>query len=209
MAGLKLYYQHGFNRPRMVALHEAMLAEGIESPYAERLEEWKPDPRTTPGSPPRWPCGEYFAIRDQALIAHATQIDPDGFLFQVPLELQQRVWPTEDFELVRADVETGCPRTTCSRVSAVAKIWRPETRPHERADGPRTTPGGLGGQGPEAPNDVKAGWVAFAVFIGSRARRGLPRVQPHQAPAQGRENAERGVFDPSDKPANERTPTAP
>ena len=29
---LKLYYQHGFNRPRSQALHDAMLAHGLESP---------------------------------------------------------------------------------------------------------------------------------------------------------------------------------
>ena len=32
------------------------------------------------------------------LLAHATQVDPDGSWFHVPRELQQRIWPTEDFE---------------------------------------------------------------------------------------------------------------
>jgi mycothiol S-conjugate amidase len=31
-------------------------------------------------------------------MAHATQVDPDGFWFQVPLEIQQRVWGVEEFE---------------------------------------------------------------------------------------------------------------
>src|SRR3954464_12748332 len=31
-------------------------------------------------------------------MAPATQVDPDGFLFQVPLEIQQRVWGVEEFE---------------------------------------------------------------------------------------------------------------
>ena len=43
-------------------------------------------------------CGDYFDMRDQALLAHATQVDPDGSWFQVPREMQQRIWPTEDFE---------------------------------------------------------------------------------------------------------------
>src|SRR3954447_21431494 len=34
---LKLYYQHGFNRLKAVAIHEAMLEHGLESPYTERL----------------------------------------------------------------------------------------------------------------------------------------------------------------------------
>lgn len=106
---LKLYYQHGFNRPRMVALHEAVLARGLESPFAERMEHWKPDPKHDARVTTRVPCAEYFPVRDRALIAHATQIDPDGFFFQVPMDLQQEVWPTEDFELVRSLVESPTP----------------------------------------------------------------------------------------------------
>ena len=65
----------------MLALHEAMLAAGLESPYAEWLEEWKPEPERDARITTRVPCGDYFEVRDQALLAHATQIDPDGFWF--------------------------------------------------------------------------------------------------------------------------------
>ncbi|KPC95392.1 GlcNAc-PI de-N-acetylase, partial [Streptomyces sp. NRRL F-6602] len=37
---MKLYYNQGFNRPRTTALHEALLARGMESPYGEWLERW-------------------------------------------------------------------------------------------------------------------------------------------------------------------------
>jgi mycothiol S-conjugate amidase len=47
------------------------------------------------------PCGDYFEIRDRALLAHATQVDPDGPWFHCPLDLQRKIWPTEDFELAR------------------------------------------------------------------------------------------------------------
>ena len=106
---LKLYYQHGFNRPRTLALHEAMLTEGIESPFTERLEEWKANPEHDARITTRVPCGDYFEVRDRALIAHATQIDPDGFFFRAPLDLQRRVWPTEEFELVTSLVDTSLP----------------------------------------------------------------------------------------------------
>ncbi|HET6151721.1 MAG TPA: mycothiol conjugate amidase Mca [Marmoricola sp.] len=106
---LKLYYQHGFNRLRTVALHEAMLARGLESPLAERLEQWKPDPAHDARITTRVPCGDYFPVRDQALIAHATQIDPDGFFFKIPMDLQQEIWPTEDFELVTSLVDSPTP----------------------------------------------------------------------------------------------------
>lgn len=94
---LKIYYNGGWSKDRLLALHEAMLAEGIESPYAEWLANWKPrrplNRRTTTIE-----CGEFFETRDRALLAHATQVDPDGFWFKVPLEIQQRVWGVEEFE---------------------------------------------------------------------------------------------------------------
>ncbi|ROR92335.1 mycothiol conjugate amidase Mca [Nocardioides aurantiacus] len=105
----KLYYQHGFNRPRSLAIHEAMEAAGLESPFAERLKEWKADPAHDARITTRVPCGEYFEVRDRALIAHATQIDPDGFFFKAPIALQQQVWPTEEFELVVSRVESPLP----------------------------------------------------------------------------------------------------
>ncbi len=106
---LKLYYQHTFHRDRIVAMHEAMIARGLESPYAERLDEWEPNPEHERRVTTRVPCAEFFAVRDQALIAHATQIDPDGSWFAVPLEVSKEAWPTEDFELAHSIVETTTP----------------------------------------------------------------------------------------------------
>jgi mycothiol S-conjugate amidase len=48
-------------------------------------------------------------VRDQALLAHATQIDPDGFWFAIPREIQVEVAPTEDFELVTSFVDSPTP----------------------------------------------------------------------------------------------------
>jgi len=101
---LKLYYHHSFHRDRIVALNEAMLARGLESPYAERLADWKPNPEHERRVTTRVPCAEYFSVRDQALIAHATQIDPNGSWFAIPLAVHQEVWPTEDYQLADAVV---------------------------------------------------------------------------------------------------------
>jgi mycothiol S-conjugate amidase len=106
---LKLYYHHSFNRQRMQAIHDAMLEHGLESPYAERLADWKPNPEHDARITTRVPCADWFGVRDQALLAHATQIDPDGHWFAVPRELQQKVWPTEDYELARSLVEADLP----------------------------------------------------------------------------------------------------
>ncbi len=93
---LKVYYNQGFTRARTTAFHEALLEMGQESPYAEMLERFKdrPDRRITT----RVPCSDWFERRDGALLAHATQIDPDGPFFSVTREVQARVWPTEDYE---------------------------------------------------------------------------------------------------------------
>ncbi|OJF14664.1 mycothiol conjugate amidase Mca [Couchioplanes caeruleus] len=108
---LKLYYNAGWSRARMLALHEGMLAAGLESPYAEWLEKAEGRPDRGDKITTRVECGEYFEIRDNALRAHATQVDPDGFWFHVPLELQQKVWPTEDFELARSLVDSPAPES--------------------------------------------------------------------------------------------------
>jgi len=106
---LKLYYNHTFHKERLVALHSVMLEHGIESPYAEWLEAWVDKPEDAGRVTTSVPCGEYFVVRDQALIAHATQVDPTGRWFACPLELQQAAWPTEDFQLARSLVDTVLP----------------------------------------------------------------------------------------------------
>ena len=50
-------------------------------------------------------------MRDQALLAHATQVDPDGTWFTVPLEMQKKIWPTEDFEAAVSYVPVVVPES--------------------------------------------------------------------------------------------------
>jgi mycothiol S-conjugate amidase len=106
---LKLYYNQGFNRPRTEALHHAMLDRGLESPYGEWLERWSEMERVERTLTTHIPCADFFEIRDKALIAHATQIDPDGGWFRVPMDLQREVWPTEEYELAKSLVDTSLP----------------------------------------------------------------------------------------------------
>jgi mycothiol S-conjugate amidase len=106
---LKLYYNQTFSRARVLALHEAMLARGLESPYAGWIERWEENERPERQITTRVQCGEYFEIRDKALLAHATQVDPDGAWFRVPMDVQREVWPTEDYELARSLVDTTLP----------------------------------------------------------------------------------------------------
>jgi mycothiol S-conjugate amidase len=105
----KIYYHMTFSKGRVVALHEECLRRGIESPYAERLSQWIDRPEDAARVTTRVPCGDYFPVRDAALLAHATQVDPDGFWFKVPLEIHQEVWPTEDYQLVHSHVASTLP----------------------------------------------------------------------------------------------------
>jgi mycothiol S-conjugate amidase len=109
---LKLYYNQTFTKARIMALHTAMLERTGSSPYEGWIERWENEsgePRPEREITTRVPCGDYFEQRDQALLAHATQVDPDGPWFSVPMEIQREVWPTEDFELARSLVDTALP----------------------------------------------------------------------------------------------------
>jgi len=108
---LKLYYDVGFSQAKIEVLDEAMLAEGLESPFEEmrrRWSEWAGKMRA-PVITTRIPAADWFERRDAALLAHATQVDPKGLFFKVPLDLQKRAWGTEDYELARSAVKTSFP----------------------------------------------------------------------------------------------------
>ncbi len=110
---LKLYYFASFHAEKYVALHSELLRRGIESPYTkifeERAERAKAHGADAPAITTRVTCGDFFAIRDEALKAHATQVDPNGFWFSCPLEVQQAAWPTEDYHLARSLVDSDLP----------------------------------------------------------------------------------------------------
>ncbi|MGA7135431.1 MAG: mycothiol conjugate amidase Mca [Mycobacterium sp.] len=108
----KLYYTHGFLRARMQLLHDEFVKRGEKGPFDKWLKHWDPehDPfesRVTT----RVECSAYFSQRDDALRAHATQIDPNAEFFAVPIEWQQRLWPTEEFELARSRVPVRLPES--------------------------------------------------------------------------------------------------
>ncbi len=104
---LKLYYSQTPSRGRTQAVHDALLAHGLESPYGQWLETWSKRPERPIST--SVPCADYFPVRDAAMRAHATQFDPNGAWFACPVELEQQVWPTEEFELARCLVETELP----------------------------------------------------------------------------------------------------
>jgi mycothiol S-conjugate amidase len=108
----KVYYNHGFLRERMLLLQAEFEKHGRKGPFDKWLEHWDPEhdffaERVTT----RVECAAYFQQRDDALKAHATQIDPDGAFFAAPIEWQQRLWPTEEYELARSRIPIALPET--------------------------------------------------------------------------------------------------
>jgi len=113
---LKLYYFVSFHQEKYVALHEELLRRGLDSPYEKIFAQWEERARkraelgirqleiTT-----RINTADYLEIRDQALLAHATQIDPKSAWFDCPLDVQRAAWPTEDYHLARSLVDTELP----------------------------------------------------------------------------------------------------
>ena len=108
-APLKLYYNHGFSLARLRAMHEAILEAGGESPFGDWIESRQareiPEREVTT----RIECAAYFDRRDAALRAHATQIDPEGFFFAVPREVELAHWTTEEYELAESRVPVTLP----------------------------------------------------------------------------------------------------
>ena len=93
----KLYYDRAFSPDRFRALHFALEEAGVQSPYAERLAAWlEADAEGHTPPPPTHPtttqieCGDFFEARDEALRAHRTQVDPEGFFFAVSADLQRK-----------------------------------------------------------------------------------------------------------------------
>lgn len=102
----KLYYT-GFSRRRVEALHDEFLRRGEESPYARWFE--RPLPEHAERYTTFVEVGDWLHRRRAALLAHRTQVDPDGFWMRLPDDVIRRVFPWEEFLLARSLVETGVP----------------------------------------------------------------------------------------------------
>jgi mycothiol S-conjugate amidase len=102
----KLYYT-GWSRRRILALHEEFERRGEESPYARWFERGFPDrdERFTT----MIDVGDHLHRRRAALLAHRTQVDPEGFWMRLPDDAVRKIFPWEEFSLARSLVDTGVP----------------------------------------------------------------------------------------------------
>jgi mycothiol S-conjugate amidase len=99
-------YAPVFSVRRTLALHRAMESRGLESPlqrWLERAGDLEDDPvRLT-----RVAVADTLERGRAALLAHRTQVDPEGFWFQIPMEVVLATHPYEDFELLAGRVDVS------------------------------------------------------------------------------------------------------
>ena len=99
---LKMYYT-AWSRQRMLAMHEKFLELGLKSPYDER---WFNRPSQDERITAKIDVSDHMDVREDALLAHATQIDPKSpFWFGLPPEVSRTVYPIEDYVLGRSLVD--------------------------------------------------------------------------------------------------------
>ena len=103
---LKLYYSV-WSRARILATHEKFVELGIESPFGtDWFDRESQDDRITTSVP----IDDYQDVRLEALLAHATQVDPTSpFWFGLPREVSRSIHPFEDYILAESRVETELP----------------------------------------------------------------------------------------------------
>lgn len=90
-----------FGARRIVALHEAAISQGYESPFAQWIDDVDPAADDDKDLV-RIPIHETVGVSRDALRAHATQVDPNGRWFSLPLSLIAEVYPYEDYEVLAA-----------------------------------------------------------------------------------------------------------
>jgi len=108
---LKLYYIGGaMSTKRMQALTRIYEAMGEENPFAQwqarrrerGLPDVRPDTVTT-----LIDVGDFLAVRRASLLAHRTQIDPEGAWMRISDDALREAFPWDEYELARSLVENG------------------------------------------------------------------------------------------------------
>jgi mycothiol S-conjugate amidase len=101
----KLYYV-SWSIARVKALHQAYLDRGEESAYTSWFERGfdtdRKDEFTT-----LIDVGDFLHKRRESLLAHRTQVDPEGHWMRLPDSVLREVFPWEEFTLVRSLVDNG------------------------------------------------------------------------------------------------------
>ncbi len=106
---LKTYYSV-WSAARMLKMHEKFVELGLESPFDDewigKVKEFGQDHRITTSID----IAGFYEVREHALRAHATQVDPESsFWFGLPTEVARDLHPFEDFILASSRVGMEVP----------------------------------------------------------------------------------------------------
>lgn len=105
---LKLYYTT-WSRARVDALHALYEELDLESPYTD---DWFKRPSQDHRITTRVEVEAWYGRRSDALLAHATQVDPTSkFWFGLPADRAAAAYPWDDYILAESRVETTVPET--------------------------------------------------------------------------------------------------
>ncbi len=104
----KLYYTV-WSMARLHKIHNTMLELGVESPFTQ---EWFERPNQDDRITSAVAVDGYYHVRKQALLAHATQVDPTSpFWFGLPDDVAATIHPVEEYVLADSRVPTSIPET--------------------------------------------------------------------------------------------------
>ena len=99
---LKMYYT-AWSKERVVLTHEKCLEVNGESPFPEDWMERESEDHLITA---KINTQDYWDNRCDALLAHATQVDPnESFWFPLPRPIAAAVYPYDDYELAMATIE--------------------------------------------------------------------------------------------------------
>lgn len=103
---LKLYYSV-WSRARLEAHHRKFEELSLESPYDDR---WFKRPSMDHRITTKIDVAEHYSVRRDALLAHATQVDPnEKFWFGLPDDAAAEAYPWEDYILASSRVVSDLP----------------------------------------------------------------------------------------------------
>ena len=133
------------SHPRVVLVHGGFWKSAYDLSFGLTKTRFALNAKVPAFAAKRIPPDVLQAREDMALVAHASQIDPGGFFFAVPRDIEVDVWSTEEFELADSRVPTSTltwlAGTTvrlnpaASTATSCASCSLPDTRRWSRARG--------------------------------------------------------------------------
>jgi mycothiol S-conjugate amidase len=103
----KLYYIQ-WSRASLIARHQAFIDQGLESPF--KSDRWQRNSSMDYRLTTKVFVGDQWDQVQAALLAHATQVDPNSkYWFGLPPDIDRAIYPYDDYILAHSAVPTRLP----------------------------------------------------------------------------------------------------